>query len=122
MEEKRELTCIGCPMGCRIMVSLKEGIVTEVSGNTCKIGDTYVREEVSAPKRTVTSTMKVCGGELPVISVKTKEAVPKEKIFAVMEEINRGSVEAPVQIGETLIENVAGTNIAVVATREMKKV
>ena len=122
MEEKRELTCIGCPMGCQITVVLKDGLVTDVSGNTCKIGDTYAREEVTNPRRTVTSILKVVDGELPVVSVKTGETVPKDRIFAVMEEINSISVEAPVSIGQVLIENVADTGVSVVATREIKKV
>ena len=122
MEEKRELTCIGCPMGCQITVTLQNGVVTGVSGNTCNIGDTYAREEVLSPKRTVTSIIKVHGGELPVVSVKTKEAIPKEKISAVMEEIRMVSVDAPVTIGQVLIGNVTGTNVAVVATKEIKKV
>ena len=121
MEEKRELTCIGCPMGCQITVTLQDGTVTDVSGNTCNIGDTYAREEVLSPKRTVTSIIKVCGGELPVVSVKTMEAVPKGKISEVMDEIRSISVEAPVTIGQILIENVAGTNVAVVATKEIKE-
>ena len=122
MEEKRELTCIGCPMGCQITVTLQNGVVTEVSGNTCNIGDTYAREEVLSPKRTVTSIIKVHGGELPVVSVKTKETVPKGKISEVMGKIRTSSVEAPISIGQVLIENVAGTNVAVVATKEIKKV
>lgn len=122
MEEKRELTCIGCPMGCQITVVLKDGLVTDVSGNTCKIGDNYAREEVTNPRRTVTSILKVVDGELPVVSVKTGETVPKDRIFAVMEEINSISVEAPVSIGQVLIENVADTGVSVVATREIKKV
>ena len=122
MEERRELTCIGCPMGCQITVTLQNNIVTEVSGNNCKIGDTYAREEVLSPRRTVTSIMKVTGGELPVVSVKTKETIPKDMIFRVMQEINKVSVLAPITIGQVLIENVAGTNVAVVATREIKEV
>ncbi len=121
MEEKRELTCIGCPMGCQITVILQNGVVTDVSGNNCKIGDTYAREEVTNPRRTVTSIVKVDGGELPVVSVKTREAVPKEKIFAVMEEIGAVSVTAPIAIGQVLIENVAGTGVAVVATKGIRE-
>lgn len=121
MEEKKELTCIGCPMGCQITVTLKDNVVTDVSGNTCKIGDAYAREEVTNPRRTVTSVMKVDGGELPVVSVKTKESIPKGLMFAVMEEIGAVKVNAPIAIGQVLIENVADTGVAVVATREIKE-
>lgn len=121
MEEKRELTCIGCPMGCQICVTLQDGVVTEVSGNNCKVGETYARGEVTNPRRTVTSIMKVIGGELPVVSVKTKDTVPKEKMFVVMEEIGEMSVTAPIAIGQVLIENVAGTGVAVVATKGIRE-
>ena len=54
--EKRELTCIGCPMGCQITVELESGEVLSVTGNTCKIGENYAKNEVTHPERTVTST------------------------------------------------------------------
>ncbi|MDD5866147.1 MAG: DUF1667 domain-containing protein, partial [Lachnospiraceae bacterium] len=63
-EEKKNLTCICCPMGCQITVTLKDGEVTDVTGNTCKRGDIYARKEVTNPTRVVTSSVRVTGGEL----------------------------------------------------------
>ena len=60
--EKRELTCIGCPMGCPLTVELENGAVTAVYGNTCPRGDAYARKEVTAPTRIVTTTVRVTGG------------------------------------------------------------
>ena len=118
--EVRELTCIGCPMGCALTVTLENGEVTSVSGNTCKIGENYGREEVLDPRRTITSTMKVEGGDSEVVSVKTKDAIPKGSMFDCMEEINAVKVKAPVAIGDVLIEDVAGTGVSVVATKNVK--
>ena len=64
--EKRELICIGCPMGCPLTVTLDGGAVVIVQGNTCPRGDAYARKEVTAPTRIVTTTVRVTGGTLPV--------------------------------------------------------
>ena len=77
-----ELTCISCPLGCPLKVETDgAGQVVSVTGNTCKRGEAYGRKEVTAPTRTVTSTVKVEGAGVPVVSVRTKTDIPKEKIF-----------------------------------------
>ncbi len=78
---KRELICIGCPMGCPVTVQMNGTQVISVSGNTCPRGDAYARKEVTNPTRIVTSTVKVEGGSVGMVSVKTKEDIPKDKIF-----------------------------------------
>ena len=88
--EKRNLTCIGCPMGCQITVEFEGEEVFSVKGNTCAIGDKYARQEVTHPERTVTSTVVVVGGAKERTSVKTNANIPKDKIFQCMEEINKG--------------------------------
>ncbi len=120
--EKRELTCIGCPMGCQITVEMEDGNVLSVKGNTCAIGDKYARNEVTHPERTVTSTVVIVGGDKPRVSVKTKTNIPKDKIFDCMKEIDLVCVKAPVHIGDVIVKNVAGTGVDVVATREVAAV
>lgn len=115
--EKRELICIGCPMGCPITVMMDGKNVVEVTGNTCPRGKVYAEKEVTDPTRIVTSTVKVEGGDRPFVSVKTKEDIPKGKIFDCMKEINAVTAKAPIAIGDVLLENVAGTGVAVVATK-----
>ena len=56
--ETINLTCIGCPMGCPLTVTMENGEVKDVTGNTCKRGDDYARKEVTNPTRIVTSTAK----------------------------------------------------------------
>jgi CxxC motif-containing protein len=117
----REMTCINCPLGCQMRVSV-DGETITVTGNSCRRGDTYARKEVTHPTRIVTSSVSVLGGEFPMVSVKTKSDIPKEKIFAVMKEIHHTRAAAPIEIGDILIENCAGTGVDVVATRAIKAV
>ena len=120
--EKRELTCIGCPMGCMLTVILENGEVTEVTGNTCQKGDIYARKEVVNPTRIVTSTVKVTGGEKERVSVKTASDIPKDKIFEVMKAIDAASIIAPVNIGDIVIKDVAGTGVDIVATKKISSI
>ena len=114
----RELICISCPLGCPLKVELDDaGKIVNISGNTCKRGESYAEKEVTAPTRTVTSTVKVEGGSVPVISVRTETDIPKEKIAACMEAIRGAVAKAPVHIGDVLIEDVAGTGVRVIATK-----
>ena len=99
MEEKN-LICICCPLGCPLTVTLENGEVVSVTGNTCPRGAAYGRREVTNPTRIVTSTALVSGGVLPVVSVKTASDIPKGKIKDVMDAIRQIHAVAPVQIGD----------------------
>ena len=118
--ENIELTCINCPMGCRITVTREGSGIVSVTGNTCKRGEIYAKNEVTSPVRIVTTTIKVKGGVVDRVSCKTKEAVPKSKIFEVMASIDKAECTAPVKIGDVLIEDCAGTGVPVVATKAVE--
>ena len=116
----QNLTCIGCPLGCSISVSLSDnGEVSEITGNTCKNGEEYAMKEVTNPSRVVTSIVKINNGDVNMVSVKTAEDIPKGKIFDCMEALKKVTVTAPVQIGEVIIKNVCGTGVDVIATKKV---
>lgn len=114
--ETREMTCINCPMGCSLTVTI-DGDNISVSGNTCPRGENYAKDEVKNPTRIVTSTIPVLNKER--VSCKTERAIPKDKIFDVMKEINKTRLSSPINIGDILIENVCNTGINVVATKNV---
>ena len=116
-----ELTCIRCPMGCRLAAQTENGVLTSVKGNTCRRGAEYAKTEAVAPVRTVTSTVRALGGVRPVVAVKTVPEVPKAKVFDVMAAIRRIRVSAPVHMGDILLRNAAGTGADIVATAELDK-
>lgn len=119
--EIKKLTCINCPVGCSLKVEMDGENVICVSGNTCRRGEIYARKEVTNPTRIVTSTVKVVYGTSGTVSVKTKEDIPKEKIFVCVQALRGIEVQAPVHIGDVILENVAGTGVDIVATRNVEK-
>ena len=118
--ETRNLTCIGCPLGCSLSVQIENEQVVSVSGNTCPRGDAYARKEVTNPTRIVTSTVRIAGANGGMVSCKTQEDIPKNMIFDVVNALKDVEVNPPVRIGDVLVENVAGTGVNVVATKNMK--
>jgi CxxC motif-containing protein len=102
-------------------VTLEDGVVSGVEGNTCPLGEKYGRGEVANPVRTFTSTVRVQGGSLPVCPVRSKTPLPLSKVFDVAGEVAKLKVESPVAVGQTLIENVCGTGADIVASRSLSK-
>lgn len=120
--EKRDLICIGCPLGCMLAVEIEDGQVVNVTGNTCPKGKTYAEKEVTNPMRIVTSSVKVIGGDRVSVSCKTKSDIPKGKIFDVARALKEVEAKAPVCIGDVLVEDVAGTGVEIVATSNARAV
>ncbi|MEG1431601.1 MAG: DUF1667 domain-containing protein [Eubacterium sp.] len=116
---KKTITCISCPMGCQVTATIEGDVVTAVEGNTCARGEKYARKEVISPTRIVTSTVKVNGGDLPVVSVKTASDIPKGNVKNCVQALRGLSVQAPVSIGQIVLENVAGTGVSIIATKEI---
>lgn len=115
----RQLTCIVCPRGCQLDVTLDDaGKYLSVSGNICKRGEQYAIDECTHPMRTVTSTVRCKDGT--VVAVKTSTTVPKEKIFLVMDEINKVRPEGSLSVGDVIISRVCDTDADVVATANSK--
>ncbi len=113
---KKSLICVSCPLGCPIEVEIENGEVVAVTGNTCKRGDTYARAEITNPVRSLTTSVKVENGIHPVVPVKSLGAVPKDKMFDCMKVINSVTVNAPVKIGDVIIENILDLGVDIVAT------
>jgi CxxC motif-containing protein len=114
----KELICICCPMGCNLNVTMDGNTVVEVTGNTCNRGKDYAISEMTAPTRMVTSTIVTREGVS--VPVKTATPIPKDKIFECMEEIKSADVSLPINVGDELVKNVAGTDVSVIATRSTK--
>ena len=118
---KKKITCIVCPIGCKIIIETKGKNFKVLEGNKCKKGIEYSKNEALNPKRNLTSSILVVGGEWPLVSVRSSKPIPKDKIFDILKEIKKISVEAPIMIGQKIIENVAGTNISIIATKTINK-
>ena len=113
-----KLICINCPKGCEMEVSVRGDGALAIAGNSCPKGEEYARAEVTNPTRMVTGLVRVAGMRKP-LPVKTKVAVPKAKIDAVLFAMHQTTVQLPVKIGDVIIPNVAETDVDVVATANM---
>jgi CxxC motif-containing protein len=117
--QTRELTCIRCPKGCQITVTIEHGEVTDVTGNTCPRGEEYARKEVTNPTRVVTSIVPVDGSPTcAMASVKTARDVPKDKVLDVIDALRPVRLQAPVRIGDVVLADVCDTGVDVVATKD----
>ena len=113
------ITCINCPVGCRMEVLLSEkGVFQSVSGNTCPRGAEYARQECTAPMRMITAVIPVSGSPVP-LSVKTSKPVPKSMIHFIMKALSNVSVYAPVSAGDIIVSDILGTGADIVATRRL---
>jgi len=116
-----EIICVSCPKGCRIKVESVDGQIKDVSGYNCKEGKRYAKEEFRNPTRILPTTVRVNKGEFPLVSVKTRKAIPKDKLLPAMDVIAEIEIEAPVEIGEVVLEDILNTGVDLVATRNVKK-
>ena len=115
----RTVTCINCPVGCRMNVTLSDqGDFLSVSGNTCPRGAKYAQQECTAPVRMITAVIPVRGSSIP-LSVKTSVPVPKQLIPSVMQILSGLSVSVPVSIGDVLVRNILDTGADIIATRSV---
>lgn len=112
------ITCIVCPQGCTIAAVVEDGEV-KVWGNRCNRGKVYAQEEILHPQRTLTTTVKVRGGIYPLVPAKSQRPIPKERLWQALEEIMGVEVEVPIESGQVLVKDLAGTGVALVATRGM---
>lgn len=119
--DTKKLTCICCPLGCSIEADMQDGSVVAVRGNGCPNGEKYAHTELTAPVRTLTSTVALANSKsgMRLAPVRSSEPIPKDKLFDCMKEIANISVSAPVRIGDTVLQNAAGTGISIIITRDI---
>jgi CxxC motif-containing protein len=114
----KELTCTVCPRGCRLRVCEENG---KVDGNACPRGAEYGRVETQNPLRTLTTTVPIEGGVLHRCPVKTASPIPRKFLFNAIESLEALKLDAPVIMGQIIIEDICGTGIPVVASRDISQ-
>lgn len=119
MEEIIKIICISCPQGCALEVTVEGKTILKVDGAFCKQGKEYAELEITDPRRMIASTVRVKNGFHPLVPVYTKMPIPKNLIRNVLEELRKVELTAPVVNGSVVIENVLGTGIDVITSREM---
>lgn len=119
---KQELICITCPMSCHLTVEIENNEVVSVTGNTCPRGEAYAKSECLHPVRVLTSTVVIHHAIYSRLPVVTNQPIPKEKLFDVMNEINKVVLEAPIQANDIVLHDVCGLGVDVLASRSMGRI
>lgn len=112
----KELICIACPRGCHLSVDENSFVVT---GNSCPRGEAYGVNEIKNPVRVITSTVKIKGASINRLPVKTDKAIAKSLMFDVIKLLDGIEVTSPIKIGDVIISNILGTDVNIVACKEM---
>ncbi len=113
----KDTVCTVCPKGCEVKVEIVDGKITLVEGNGCDKGKEFAIGEFTCPKRVVTSTVKIDGGDM--LPVRTDRAIKKELIFSVMKKIKSVKVFTKVKTGDIIIQNVDGEGANLVSARSL---
>lgn len=119
MAEQIEFICVTCPVGCPIQASVESGALVAVQGATCKRGEAFVREELSAPKRMLTTTVRVRGGQLPLLPVHSSAPLPKAMLREVAALMRQVEIEAPITEGQVVAADVLSSGVDMVASRPL---
>jgi CxxC motif-containing protein len=104
-----------------MVVESEEKQITAIKGYGCRIGKEYAKKEFTNPTRILPTTVKVEGGELPLVPVKTAQPIPKSSLKKAMLEIANIKVKAPIKIGQVILSNLVDTGVELVATRNINK-
>ena len=116
---KKELICITCPNGCRLTAEkLDDGSVT-VTGNLCPKGEEFARAELTAPMRSLTTTVRTVFSEMPFLPVRTAGVIPKESIMTVMNVLSGFVLDKKVRCGDVIITDISGTGCDIIATLDI---
>jgi len=113
----KEFICIECPKGCHL--SIDDNL--NVTGNTCIRGKNYAINEVTCPKRVITSTVILKSEIISRLPVMSEQEIPKEKMFDVIAALNKVVVKAPVKCRDIIVKDVCGTGVNIIATRTIEK-
>lgn len=120
METKRRLSCIVCPLSCTMEVIMEEGQVKSITGHSCLRGKNYAQEEVTAPKRMLTTTVRIADGEIPLLPVVSRSALPKGQIMACVRCLSSLVVKAPIREGDLIYGNIMNLGVDIIASRDIK--
>lgn len=121
MSDTRDFVCVGCPIGCPLQLEHEGKTIIEISGNECKRGAKYARQEFTDPRRSISTTVEIRGARWRRLPVKVTSPVPKDRVMEAARVIHGTSVDAPVTLGQVLIEGLLGeAGVDVVAARSME--
>ncbi len=119
--KNKKLTCISCPEGCILDIIANEQKIISVSGNKCKKGLDFAKNELFYPKRILTTTIALESEESFRLPVRSSNAISKKDIFSTIKDLKEIKAKAPVKMGDTVFKKNGETEIIIVASMSVDK-
>lgn len=121
MPELIDIICTNCPMGCSVILTIdkKKDEVINIMGNKCKQGEKFALDEFRNPVRVLTATVLTNSNKHPLLSVRTKKPIPKDKMREFMHSLAKIRVKSPVKIGQVIRPNIMNMGVDLIATSEL---
>ena len=119
LADHRQFICVTCPVGCSLDVLVEGSELKGIQGHACKRGITFVQEELTAPKRVLTTTVRVQGGTLPLVPVRSSGPLPKGVLLQVASQLRQLVLQAPVSAHQIVIHDVLHTDVDIITSREV---
>lgn len=123
--ETLQFNCTTCPSECLLTVEVERdangavAAVRSVTGNSCPRGDKFAHQELTCPMRVLTTTVAVSGGDETLLPVRTAEAIPLALHAQAMDLIRGLVIEAPIRMGDVVLEDLLGTSINLIASMDI---
>ena len=121
VHEQRDFICITCPVGCALEAVVDDRELVELRGQTCQRAISFVREELTDPRRVLTTTVRVRGAALPLVPVRATEALPKGLLLPVMADLRAVVLDAPIEQHQLVLQNVCNSGTDIVTTRPLPR-
>ena len=115
----KSITCVSCPLGCRIRLN-KKGYKKIYTGHECKKGEEYAIQEINNPMRLLTTTVKIDNGEEKLLPVRSKNEIPKDMIMRGIIELSKIKVKAPIKCGDLIYKNILETGVDIISSRNIE--
>ena len=120
MSSTHEITCIGCPLGCEVRLTVNErGEIIEFTGHECKIGKQYAEQEYKSPQRVLATTVRTAGSIRRLLPVRGDKPVPKDKLRQCVQFLANTEVQPQLRMGEVIVSNILGTGANVICTDDL---
>lgn len=125
--ETLQFNCTTCPSECLLTVEVERdtngavAAVRSVTDNSCPRGDKFAHQELTCPMRVLTTTAAVSGGDEALLPVRTAEAIPLTLHAQAMNLLRGAVVEAPIRMGDVVLENLLNTNIDLIASMDIDR-
>lgn len=123
--ETLQFNCTTCPSECLLTVEVERDAngsvvkVRSVTGNNCPRGDKFAHQELTCPMRVLTTTVAVSGDDEALLPVRTAEAIPLALHAQTMTLIRDLVVNAPIRMGDVVLEDLLDTGIDLIASMDI---